>query len=447
MKSLYQKILLLFNYFKTLFGSRFKSRAALESWQEIRIQNHVRWVLKNAPFYNRLAPFEPNRWRELPIMDKTQMMENFSELNTRGIRKFEAMKIALDAEQTRDFKPELNGVTIGLSSGTSGHRGIFLASSDERWKYLGTILAKILPDSLFRHQRIAFFLRANSNLYSNANSKLMEFKFFDLLHPLDQHLAQLNEFQPTLLFGPPSLLRQLAEATNAKQLKIEPRRIFSVAEVLDPSDQAVIEKHFRQGLHQIYQCTEGFLGFTCQAGTLHLNEDLVHIEREYLDFEQRKFVPIITDFTRKTQPILRYRLNDILTERKNPCPCGSVLLALEQIEGRCDDLIYLEKLSLDGYTPVFPDFIRRSILFASAEIQEYRVVQLETGSLQISLRCEEGLRAAISQKIELEIRALASQLQATAPEILFTGEFEALGLRKLRRVERRFQLWQSSSKT
>nr|MBT2175989.1 CoF synthetase [Streptococcus mitis] len=92
---------------------------------------------------------------------------------------------------------------------------------------------------------------------------------------------------------------------------------------------------FKQTVHQVYQCTEGFLATTCKQGTLHINEDLVHIEKEYLDQEKGIFVPIITDFMRKTQPIIRYRLNDILIEKKTPCSCGSPFLALERIDGRC----------------------------------------------------------------------------------------------------------------
>lgn len=50
---------------------------------------------------------------------------------------------------------------------------------------------------------------------------------------------------------------------------------------------------------------------------------------------------MVTDLERKAQPIIRYRLNDILVERKEPCGCGSPFLALEKIEGREDDVFFL----------------------------------------------------------------------------------------------------------
>lgn len=65
------------------------------------------------------------------------MMEHFSELNMMGISREEAEKFAVQAERDRDFTPKLKGVTVGLSSGTSGKRGIFLISDQE--KSLGRI--------------------------------------------------------------------------------------------------------------------------------------------------------------------------------------------------------------------------------------------------------------------------------------------------------------------
>ena len=108
-------------------------------------------------------------------------------------------------------------------------------------------------------------------------------------------------------------------------------------------------------------------GIHLRPGTLHLNEDIVRIEREYLD--RNRFVPIVTDFQRKAQTIIRYRLNDILVEKESPCGCGSPFLALEKIEGREDDIfVFLDEKGQKK--TVFPDFIRRCVLFAEEERDE-----------------------------------------------------------------------------
>jgi len=51
---------------------------------------------------------------------------------TAGIRLEGAWKLALTAERMRDFSTTLHGLTVGLSSGTSGSRSVFLASAAER---------------------------------------------------------------------------------------------------------------------------------------------------------------------------------------------------------------------------------------------------------------------------------------------------------------------------
>ena len=65
-------------------------------------------------------------------MDKQSMMANFNEANTFGLDRDTALKIAIAAERDRDFKPTYQGVSVGLSSGTSGHRGLFVISSREQ---------------------------------------------------------------------------------------------------------------------------------------------------------------------------------------------------------------------------------------------------------------------------------------------------------------------------
>ncbi len=436
------KLLLLWHYLRTKQTVRWSDREKLLRWQDIKVQRHVQAIRRTSPFYRELwGDLPASAWRQFPIIDKSMMMTHFDRLNTVGITKDAAFRIALEAEGSRDFSPMIGSVTVGLSSGTSGNRGIFLVSERERSAWAGTILAKVLPGSLLQAQRVAFFLRADSNLYNSVSSTRLQFAFYDLLVPLEQHIERLNRYQPTLLVGPPSMLRLLAAAQANGSLQIEPRKLISVAEVLDPLDSRFISAAFHgQVVHQIYQCTEGFLATTCEFGTLHLNEDVAAIEKQYLDTTLRKFVPIITDFSRTTQPIIRYRLNDILTESNQPCRCGSVFTALERIEGRCDDLFYFRTQDSSRLVPVFPDFISRAIIFSSPAIEEYRVIQHAPDSMEVSLVIDERLRPQMEREAIQAIRALADRLGAVPPSVVFTPYTRPERTAKLRRVERRFSL-------
>lgn len=436
------RLLILWQYLYAKYLRRFRDRQQLLAWQHRQVVRFLAEIIPKSKFYrDRYRGLDLQNWQTFPPIDKATMMANFDDLNTVGIDRERAFNLAIESEVTRDFSPTIAGYTIGLSSGTSGNRGLFLVGKSERNIWAGTILAKALPSSIFTPECIAFFLRANSNLYETVQKQRIRFEYFDLLTPVEEHLDRLTKVAPTILVAPPSLLRLLATAKVQGKIDIAPAKIIAVAEVLEPVDENYISDCFDRPIHQIYQCTEGFLASTCEYGTLHLNEDMLVIQKEYIDRDLGKFVPIITDFNRQTQPIIRYRLDDILTERRSPCPCGSVLTALESIEGRCDDIFWLPSLTGEKSIPVFPDFIRRAIMTASAAIAEYRAVQSDMQTIDIFLKVAPELRSEIERKIQTSLIELCERLQCQMPQIRYQEYRERNNLdRKLRRIQREFNL-------
>ncbi|MER2855375.1 CoF synthetase, partial [Escherichia coli] len=90
--------------------------------------------------------------------------------------------------------------------------------------------------------------------------------------------------------------------------------------------------------------------------------------------DETRFSPIITDFTRKTQPIVRYQLDDVLVVKQAPCPCGSPELAIERIEGRCDDLLQLPDQQ-GNMTTIFADPCARVIVNNLPLTADFRLTQ------------------------------------------------------------------------
>jgi putative adenylate-forming enzyme len=409
---------------RTRFGSRFTSRAALDAWQSRQLQTFFQRHLPHAPYYRPFVrPGSPVQLGDLPIADKQTLLTHFDGLNTRGIRFDDAMRVALAAERSRDFSPELGDVTVGMSSGTSGQRGLFLVSRRERLLWAGTILARALSaESLARIASpwqpplpIALFLRANSNLYSTLQSRRVDFAFYDLLLPLDAHIDALSRREPEVLVAPATVLRRLAEAKRSGALRIAPRQVVSVAETLEPDDAVAIEAAFGRRVEQIYQATEGFLGYTCPAGGLHLNEACVHVEPEWLDAAHTRFHPIVTDFTRNTQLIVRYRLDDVLRVSDQACPCGHASLTLAAIDGRRDAVLMLPARGSGEPRAVFPDLVRRAMMLAGGGVRDYRIAQA-AGGLDVRLVSDDPRAATL---VRHELLALFAQQDVTAPAIVF----------------------------
>jgi putative adenylate-forming enzyme len=434
---MFDRLRLLAAYLRARHGLKFSSRAALEIHQEKMIRRFMRRTLVRSAYY---VPYIGRALNEFPIINKTIMMQAFDSLNTIGVTRDEAFGVAAEAERTRDFRPRLRGVSVGLSTGTSGQRGLFLASDAERMRWAGIILARMLPGRLLDAHRIAFFLRSNNNLYESASkSARIQFKFFDLMTPLDSHLSQLKAYDPTILIAPAQVLRQLALLYSAARLNgcerdLAPRKIISVAEVLFDDDRVMIESVFGQSVDQIYQCTEGFLAYTCPSGRLHLNESFLHIEPEWLDTAKTRFYPIVTDFSRESQPIVRYKLDDVLTIDHHACLCGSHERVISRIEGRADDILVLPRKNGGGPAHLLPDFVARSLAGAGNGIEDFRVVQTGPARLTVQLKAADPRSAQLVA--ETALKNLMQLQGLEEPAMTFEPLVECDFMSKRRRVVR-----------
>lgn len=419
---MFDRLHLAWHFLRTRYLLNFKSNTRLLVWQQRQLSLFLRNQLHLAPYYQ---PWLEKPLDALPIVDKAEVMSNFSAMNTANIQLEDAMALAVAAETSRNFAPELSGVSIGLSSGTSGNRGLFLANTRERNQWAGILLARLLPTELLKQilqpwrvpLRIAFFLRANSNVYTTLASRRIDFVFYDLFEELSAARAALQQQQPDVLVAPANVLKILAQWAQEGLLNISPRRVVSVAEVLEADEAKLIQQVFSTYPLQIYQATEGFLGYTCEQGQLHLNETFLHIEKEWLDAAHTRFQPIITDFTRQTQLMVRYRLNDVLRVASKPCSCGRAEMAIEAIEGRADDVLWLPDIHDSTLKALFPDFVRRAMLLVGECVQDYRVIQ-ENTSLIIEVKTDDKKTA--QQQVKAELEKLWSQQSLIAPQLLFT---------------------------
>lgn len=409
---------LLWHYFRTR-QLRFTDRALLEAWQDKKMRTFRRRVLTKSPWFRRYLALPFDEW---PTMNKALMMAQFDDMNTAGLQRDELMACAMRSEQSRDFSPKVGKFSVGLSSGTSGRRGLFVVSPQEQTLWAGAILAKVLPDGLLAGERVALFLRADNNLYRSVNNRWLSLAFYDLLAPFVPQLARLEAQSPTIIVAPAQVLRALALEVLAGTLRLAVKKVISVAEVLEDHDRALLRQAFGE-VGEIYQATEGFLASTCVCGTLHLNEEFIHVEPEWLD--EHRFVPIITDFTRRTQPVVRYRLDDVLVASKKPCPCGSATRAIARIEGRQDDGLQLPDAS-GQVQGVFADPCSRVLAITLPPGADYRLVQTAADTLCLTADCEPAVLEACQLALNaffarqgIDVQRLKWQLVSQRPEVQF----------------------------
>lgn len=411
---LYILLSFLSHRFNRVFRSNRPSRQVIRKWKN---------NLKKSSFYNKDG-------LSYPIMNKQLFMDNFNVINTVNISKKEAFEVALKSEVTRDFNPTIGAISVGLSSGTSGNKGLFLVSPKERAMWVGAILDRVIGFS-FKKRKVAFFLRANNNLYESVKSKILVFNFFDIAKPMEDHITALIQVKPNILIAQPSVLNEIAKSFEKDKISLNFDKIISVAEVLEEDQKKYFEKVFSQKIEQVYQATEGFLAHTCKEGKLHFNEDWLKIEKKYIDDEKVRFHPIITDYMRLSQPLIRYELNDIIHEGA-PCKCGLKSTVIDRIEGRSDDVFVFE---VNGkQVIIFPDFIRRAVISSSDGIRNYKVTLTSDNTVVYALETQKDFdKNEISEKVKNALFSLFNKMYIKDIEIN-EGEIKINTMNKFKRI-------------
>lgn len=325
---------------------------------------------------------------DFPIKAPDVLREAFDAWNTLGLARDETEAAALAAETggSGEVRP---GIVAGFSTGSSGRRGLFVTSAAERGGWVGHILARLLAaDAMFRPTRIALCLRADNQLYGDIGAAgPFRFLFVGLEVPARERFDRLQAFAPDILIAPPQVLADLARRTDRPWPL---RRLFYGAEPMGEAERGWIGAALGVRPNPIYQATEGFLGAACRLGTLHLNEDVLIIEREPVPGTDR-FLPIVTDLRRTTQPMIRVRLPDLLESLATPCPCGSPLTAVQPVEGRLEDL-----WRWSG-TVICPREVEAVVSAAVGPEQDWRVVASPGGvTVEANPAKVEGARTAVA---------------------------------------------------
>lgn len=405
-------------------AARLRTRADVAAWQRRRLRRFLTGMVGRVPFYAGLAARELG---DLPLMDKAAVAAAFERLNVAGVT-FEEARRALDRGEER-----VRGLIVGQSTGTSGNRGVYLLSEAERFTWLGTIAAKTLPGVPWARHRVAFVLPTFGLLYASASeSGRFSVRFFDVGLGIERWRDALRAYAPDTLVAAPKILRALAEGGG-----LHPSAVFSGAEVLDPIDRATIEAGFGVIVREIYMATEGLFGVACARGVLHLAEDIVAFEWGSVPGSGALAVPIVTDFTRSTQIVARYRMNDLLRLSDAPCACGSPLQAVASVEGRADDVFLLGGGAQRDLVTVTPDVIRNAVVDADRRILDFRVVQ--TGPRRVELSLARELAGDAAAAAAANLAAALAKAGAGPVDVELRPGIEIPTDRKLRRVRRAWQ--------
>ena len=436
-----------FLLFYLLCRCRFKyfSKKDIEKYQKRRTEGMVKYAVNYSNFFKKYySRYDLKTFKSLPTVNKKVMMENLTEYNTVGLTKEEILKFCLEVEESRDFSRRLKGMNIGMSSGTSGNKGVEIVTQQEEMYTKAALLARFdFPKG--EKINLAFILRVSTPAF-NLDILGHKLTYISQLQPIEAIVEQLSELQPNVISGPPSMLKIIAKEVEEGRLNIAPKRVVSYAEVLYPDVREYLSKIFNCVVHEIYKCTEGAIALSCKYGNLHINEDLVYVETLNNDGTETPVGKpcqklIVTDLHKKSQPIIRYELNDIITISPKRCKCGSSFRVIEKIQGRADDVFWAKILNSGKWQYIFPDYISRAVISSSEDIEEYQVIQKSPEVVLVRLQIKKNVN--FNQKILIQsMEDVFRKYNCKIPKIIveFKRPEVNKNSRKLIRIHREFKL-------
>lgn len=431
------------NYFQRLLVTR-KLRSNFYGLNQEKLFEHQTriseelwaYVRTHSPYYQALYP-APVQFSEVAPCNKATMMAHFNEINTEKLDRDHLVNFRIEKEKTGQMEYYQDGYSIGLSSGTSGNRLLTVLSKRERDLYTCLLWARSgIPESV-KSYHVLFALRTYNPAFTEVGVFGISMIYVDYTHPVETLIELINTKRLNILAGPPSLLLMIARKSAEISHPID--AVISYAEVLDDNAKSMLMNEFQAPVIQIYQGAEGFIGTTCRNGYLHINEDVLLVE-PVGDQNEGPVSVLLTDLFRRTQPFIRYHLDDMLEIDTASCSCGSVFRRIKRIHGRADDVfVLLDEEGRPRY--LFPDYVRRAINQASESILEYQAIQHSHHHIEIRIAISnESHRDQIEAEVLKNLSWRAERVGAKLGVVEFSGDPPERNerSRKMVRVVRKF---------
>ncbi|MFI9152573.1 phenylacetate--CoA ligase family protein [Streptomyces sp. NPDC053367] len=380
---------------------------ALAARQRERLAAMVDFARASSPYYRELYRTLPARVEDpalLPVTCKQSLMARFDDWVTDPEVTVDRVR-AFVADPRRVGERFLGRYLVSTTSGTTGHRGLFLlddrAAAVVRALSLRaarrTLTPSVTARLLARRGRTAHIVATSGHLAAYA--VIARSRAAGRLHtrgsrvlsahsPLPDLVAQLNSCQPALLSGYATVIALLASEQLAGRLHIAPAMVSLLAEGLSEGDRRRIRSAFGTHVVDTYACNESLaLAYGCAFGWLHVHSDWLILEPVDADHQptppgQESSTVLLTSLYRWAQPILRYDLGDSILLRPDPCPCGDPLPAI-RVRGRAADLLSFPRR--DGGTARIVTMAFETLLESIPDIDLFQVVQTAPARVRVRI--------------------------------------------------------------
>ena len=400
----------------------------LTEFQRTSLQALLHHAAENSPFHAaRLAAagltrtdiekFELSDLAKLPVMTKTDMMDNFDDVVTD--RRLTRDLVERHITDSGTEPPLILGNYVCLASGgSSGLRGIYVQTPEEYVEFGTTCMRRGMAAFLaFGGQPadglVVGMVGAASPIHSTgfgasvATGPPVRFISAPATLPTAAIVERLNAAQPPALLGYPSKLVELATEQRAGRLRLRLLAVTSCAEMLTSDVRAAIHEAFGVAPVNMFASTEGLVGHTEPGGKLFTFAsdtciaECVDDARPVPDGTTSARV-LVTNLHNHTQPLIRYELTDRFTS----AGVNAAGFLRATVDGRADGGFRYGDLT------AHPSVLTTALLQTPA-VREYQVRQTPRG-VTVAVMADTAFdQAALGAEIEQSLR----QAGLTDPEV------------------------------
>lgn len=411
--------------------------------QERRLRALVAFARTSSPYYRRRYAGLPTGVAELnrlPPVTKSDLMAHFDEWVTDPAVTRDVLRRDFLADSGRVGERYLGRYHVMTTSGTTGEPAVLLHDQQSwnvmqillrsriRWAFRSPKLAAAVARRGFR---VAALFAGSGHLGANvlvesarrsAPALARRVRLFSVHRPLADLVAELNDFQPTMLNGYPSAIALLAGEQAEGRLRISPVFAQVAGEHLSPAMHSLMEEVWPCRVTATYAASEvPGLAVPCPMGTLHVNADWYVIEP--IDELGRPVPPgemshsaLVTNLANRVQPVIRYDLGDRVRIGTEACPCGSPLPTVT-VQGRTDDVLTFESKTGAPVT-VLPLAIG-TLVEGTPGVHRFQLIQTGRMELTVRLEPETGAeQAAVGAAVDKRVQQFLSEQGAVDIELV-----------------------------
>jgi phenylacetate-CoA ligase len=411
-------------------GARAFELLQRDAWSRERFVEHqreglrslIRHAVASSPYYREaLGPGAENaELADLPTLSKTVLMEQFDRVVTDGRLRLADLEPFLDAADTGVLY--LGEYRVFSTSGTTGVPGLFPYSQAEFAHWVAVFIRSFARLGMTGETRIAGIgapgaLHLSRQVIAAMLAGRTGAPRISVTTPLDEMVAALDDYQPEVIGGYPSVIALLAEEQLQGRLAIAPRVVLTSSEVLTDDAAARIEAAWTKPVQGYFSTEVGVIaaGSLDHVG-LHVCEEAIV---EVVDDDNRPVPPgttgskvLLTNLVNYAQPLIRYELSDAVELEAGPDPSGRPFDRIARIDGRSDDVLHLPGAA--GRPVAVHPYRLRAPFVRLLDVLQYQVVHRADGLL---VRVVAGNAAPrdLNARVRTEVEAALVDAGASVP--------------------------------